>query len=503
MHSKVGAVGAACFLILSATPVLGQTAKEWFRDGQAAVARAKKTQPITGKARNVILFVGDGMGVSTVTASRILEGQQRGESGEENLLSFEKFPYTALVKTYTTDMQTPDSAGTMNAMVTGVKTKGWMLGLTARAKFGDVASASGNELTTILDLAERGGLATGIVTTTRLTHATPAALYAHTPDRHWEDDGWIPATARMAGAVDVARQFIEYDVGDGLEVALGGGRGNFRPSSAVDPEDPAVWGHRADGRDLTEEWTKRPRSAYVWNRAGFDAIDPSTTDHLLGLFQPSHMRYEHDRLGDSAGEPSLSEMTVKALDLLARNKKGFFLMVEGGRIDHAHHSTNAYRALVDTIEFAKAVSVAVRKTDRRETLIIVTADHSHVFTIAGYAQRGQPILGIVESADERFNEVLHELNHDAKGKRFSILGYANGPGALCDAPRPVLTNALTTAPDYRQEATVRMAVETHGGEDVPLYADGPQAHLFRGVIEQNVIFHVMVDALGLKAPAPP
>ena len=121
MHSKAGAIAGACFLILSATPALAQTAGEWFRDGQAAVARAKKTQPIVGKARNVILFIGDGMGVSTVTASRILEGQRRGESGEENLLSFEKFPYAALVKTYTTDMQTPDSAGTMNAIVRAAK----------------------------------------------------------------------------------------------------------------------------------------------------------------------------------------------------------------------------------------------------------------------------------------------------------------------------------------------------------------------------------------------
>ena len=113
-------------------------------------------------------------------------------------------------------------------------------------------------------------------------------------------------------------------------------------------------------------------------------IDAKKTKHLLGLFEPSHMQYEFDRPKDTAGEPSLSEMTSKAIDILSNNKKGFFLMVEAGRIDHAHHEGNAFRALRDAIELSNAVRTAQNKVDLKDTLIIVTADHSHTMSFSGY-----------------------------------------------------------------------------------------------------------------------
>ncbi|MFD2404785.1 alkaline phosphatase [Azorhizophilus paspali] len=128
---------------------------------------------------------------------------------------------------------------------------------------------------------------------------------------------------------------------------------------------PASWptrstrarGRRQDSRDLTAKWlAKYPQSAYVWNKAGFDAVNPQQTRHLLGLFERSHMRYEADRKHDTAGEPSLAEMTEKAIKLLQQNKSGFYLMVEAGRIDHAHHAGNAYRALTDTVALAEALA---------------------------------------------------------------------------------------------------------------------------------------------------
>ena len=115
-------------------------------------------------------------------------------------------------------------------------------------------------------------------------------------------------------------------------------------------------------------------------------------------------------------------MTVKALEILQKNKKGFFLMVEGGRIDHGHHAGNAFRALTDAIEFAKAVQVARDKTKRAETLIIVTADHSHTFTIVGYPKRGNPILGKVVWPGHT------EPERDMLGRPYTTLSYANGPG---------------------------------------------------------------------------
>jgi alkaline phosphatase len=490
----------------------------WFEAGSAAVKRARTLMPGAGKARSVILFVGDGMGIATVTAARILEGQLRGETGEENLLEFEKLPFVALAKTYNTDQQVPDSAGTMTAMVTGVKTKAGVLSLDERVVRRDAASATATRVDTILERAERRGLSTGVISTTKVTHATPAACYAHSPHRGWEDDSDLPEAARELGFPDIARQLIEFPLGDGVEVALGGGRAHFLPASRPDPEHPGKTGSREDGRDLMEEWRGRfEGGAAIWNGQQLAALDPAQTTHLLGLFEPSYMNWEADRAGDAAGEPSLSEMTEKAIQILSKNPRGFFLMVEGGRIDHGHHANNAYRALTDTIELSNAVRRARELTDSAETLIVVTADHSHVMTIAGYPTRGNPILGLVVENDRRG---LPEKKpaRDATGRPYTTLTYANGPGYLgasdvqpqgskqfphrakefeaSRSARPDLTEVDTTAPGYLQESAVPFDGETHGGEDVPVYAGGPGAALFHGVQEQSYLYHAMVAALG-------
>jgi alkaline phosphatase len=513
MQQKIGSVVLSLVLVGTVPLYAAETPQQWFRSGQRAIRQAQQLPFNTGLAKNVILFVGDGMGVSTVTATRILEGQMRGESGEENQLSFEKFPFLALAKTYSVNQQTADSAPTMTAMVTGVKTSDGLLSVNSRVVRGDHTRVAANTLKTILEIAEEHGLSTGVVSTARITHATPAACYAHSPERDWEADANLTPEALADNFPDIARQLIEFPFGDGLEVALGGGRSKFLPKTVDDPEDAGATGERNDSRDLTAEWlTSYANAAYVWNRSQFHAIDPATTDHLLGLFERSHMEYEHDRSTDTGGEPSLSQMTRKAIDILAKNPAGFFLHVEAGRIDHAHHAGNAYRALTDTIEFAKAIQVAVDKTNPRDTLIIVTADHSHVFTIAGYPKRGNPILGLVQQPSETTPSV------DLLGLPYTTLSYANGPGYTgasnsqpegvktyphiptsytgITAGRPDLTAVDTQDPSYLQEATVPLGSETHAGEDVAIYGTGPQAHLLHGVQEQHVIYHVIAEAMG-------
>jgi alkaline phosphatase len=187
--------------------------------------------------------------------------------------------------------------------------------------------------------------------------------------------------------------------------------------------------------------------------------------------------------------------------MLQKNPKGFFLMVEGGRIDHAHHAGNAKRALLDTIEMARAVKKAYEMTDPEDTLIIVTADHSHTFTIAGYPHRGNNILGLVAGVPEIDGDPV-TLDKDKLGLPYTTLGYANGPGwrdaIATGQKRPDLTGVDTTALNFLQEATVPLSSETHAGEDVPVFASGPMAHLVRGSMEQNWIFHVMREAFNLK-----
>ncbi|QQS41809.1 MAG: alkaline phosphatase [Acidobacteriota bacterium] len=476
-----------------------ETRETWRRDGLEMINRAKKTKLRKGRARNVILFVGDGMGIATVTAARILAGQQRGESGEENSLSFETFPFSAFSKTYSVNQQTADSAPTMVAIVTGIKTIEGVVSVDQNAVRSDHTSVKGREMPTILELAELSGRSTGIVTTARLTHATPAATYAHTPDRNWESDADIKRWAPKAwedGFPDIARQFVEFPYGDGIDVAFGGGRSYFLPETAADPENEGSKGRRLDGRDLAAEWTaKRQNASFVWNREQFEVIDARRTGPVLGLFERSHMQYEYDRRRTGMNEPSLSEMTGKAIDILSRNDKGFFLMVEGGRIDHAHHEGNAFRALDEAVELSRAVETARQRVDLDDTLIIVTADHSHTLIIAGYSARGNNILGLTRDvADDP--SVVSEPAKDKDGKPYTALGYGNGPGGG-RGERPELDQAKVTDPDYVQEAIVPLNSETHAGEDVPIFAAGVNAWMIRGVMEQNWIFYVMREAMRL------
>ncbi len=470
-----------------------ETVQHELMENLAAVKNKKKVE---GKAKNVILFIGDGMGISTITAARILEGQQKGQSGEENKLSFEEFPHVALSKVYNTNQQTPDSAGTMTAMMSGLKTKAGVIGVSDSALRGDARSAIGASVFNLVEVSELIGKSTGVISTARITHATPAACYAHSPERNWEADSNLPADAKKAGYPDIASQLIDFPYGDGLEVAMGGGRRYFYPASVEDPEDAGSMGSRTDGRNLTQEWmNKYNNAAYVYDREGFDALG-SNVEHLLGLFERSHMEYEVDRAGDTGGEPSLTEMTGKALEILSKNEDGYFLMVEAGRIDHGHHAGNAYRALTDTIAFSDAVRYAVENVDLEETLILVTADHSHVFTIGGYPTRGNNILGNVISNDGS-GLPANAYQTDATGMPMTTLGYFNGPGYV-GGQRPDLTEIDTTDSEYRQEAAVPMSSETHSAEDVAIFAIGPGSEMVNGVLEQNFIFHVMRTAIFMR-----
>jgi alkaline phosphatase len=468
----------------------GETAAWWYRSG---AARAAANGAMSGHARNVILFLGDGMSLPTVAAARILEGQRNGHPGEENQLSFETFPNTALSRTYNTDYQTPDSAGTMTAIATGVKTRLGVIGIGPAAHRGNCAEADANPLLSIVELAESAGLSTGVVTTTRLTHATPASVFAHGPDRNWEDDSYLPPAAAAAGCRDLARQFLDFGFGDGIDVALAGGRAKFTPNTLADVVDPSLKGMRKDGRNLVAEWqAKHPGGAYVWNTA---QLEQTHAPKVLGLFAPQHLPYMADRKADGS-DPTLAQMTTAALRLLQGNGKGYVLVVEGGRIDHAHHDGNARRALEETIAFSDAIRAADEATSDDDTLILVTADHAHTMYFAGYPKRGNPILDKVRGISGEDSKG-GEYAVDKLGLPYTTLGYANGPGYVAPQPgqaRPDLTHVDTEDVDYLQETHVPLGAETHGGDDVGVWAKGPGAGAVRGSVEENVLYHFMVQA---------
>jgi alkaline phosphatase len=462
-----------------------------------------------GRAKNVVLFIGDGMGISTIGATRVLS------VGVDGNLVMDQFPHSALSRTADADHITPDSASTMTSMMTGVNANSGVLGFASETEFGDFnADGDGAPLSTALEQAKQRGLRVGVVSTARVTHATPAACYAHINNRDDES-----AIALQALPKDPT---FNPALANGLDLILGGGRQFFVPTEIVDEEGGA--GSRIDGRDLRAEFRAAGYS-YVWNSSGFESLDARALP-VLGLFERGHMEYEVDRPSDLGGEPALKDLALKAVQLLdeSADGDGYFLMVEGGRIDHAHHAGNAFRALHDTEALDQAIGAVLGAVDLRETLVLVTADHSHVFTMAGYPLRPVEELdySLVSAPDEYLSsphnhifDVVYDVDNtgnvvkstDAAGLPYTVLGYQNGPGhrgaVRVDPaldPFPGLSGLPGAGPngsEYLQEAAVPLGSETHAGEDVALFAAGPGSRLVRGTVKNSHVYTVIRTALGL------
>ncbi|KAM5266731.1 intestinal-type alkaline phosphatase-like [Hipposideros larvatus] len=479
-------LGLRLQLGLSIIPVEEEDPAFWNRQAAQALDAAKKLQHIRTAAKNLILFLGDGMGMTTVTAARILKGQQNGKLGPETPLAMDQFPYLALSKTYNVDRSVPDSAGTGTAYLCGVKGNYLTIGVSAAARASQCNTTRGNEVISVMNRAKKAGKSVGVVTTMRVQHASPAGTYAHTVHRDWYSDADMPAEALAEGCQDIAAQLISNM---DIDVILGGGRKYMFPKGTQDPEypdDATQSGVRNDGRNLVQEWQdKHQNGRYVWNRTALiqASQDPSVT-HLMGLFEPKDMMYETYR--DPTQEPSLMEMTEAALRLLGRNPRGFYLFVEGGQIDQGHHKSRAYLALTETVSFDDAIDRASQLTNEKDTLTLITADHSHVFTFGGYTLRGSSIFGLAPGKA-------------SDGKAYTSLLYANGPGfALSGGSRPNVDESQSSDREYQQQTAVPLSSETHGGDDVAVYARGPQAHLVHGVQEQTFVAHVMAFAACLE-----
>ncbi|KAM4659652.1 intestinal-type alkaline phosphatase-like [Amazona ochrocephala] len=512
-------------------PDAEKTPGYWNEGARRRLKSALALQPVAQRAKNVILFMGDGMGLSTMSAARIYMGQLAGGSGEENILAMETFPHLALAKTYTIDRQVPDSAGTGTAYLCGVKANAKTLGLSGAAVYGKCRSTFGNEVDSVLHRARLEGKSVGIVTTTRVQHASPGAAYAHSASRSWYADANMPKEALRDGCKDIAYQLVHNT---DINVILGGGRMYMTPKRTADPEypeDPAQSGTRNDGLDLIAEWLNAKQGArYVWDKKGMDAVKDDSVSHLLGksiaacttsnlsssllwgcrqehkadplqmsphpaspgLFEPKDMKYELNR--NTSTDPSIVEMTEKAIRILRRNPKGFFLFEEGdgcvpcagGRIDHGHHSGRAKQALMEAVMLDRAVARAGELTSPSDTLTVVTADHSHVFTFGGNTLRGTSIFGLAPKK--------------ARDKQaYTSILYGNGPGySIRNGGRPAPSLHTAEDKDYRQQAAVPLEMETHSGEDVVVLAKGPMAHLFHGVQEQHYIAHAMAYAACLE-----
>lgn len=455
----------------------------WYEMARTAIRRRLQESSFPDPqqfAKNVILFVGDGLGMATLTAARILKGQRQGRSGEEENLAWDHFPAVALARTYNNDAQIGESSACATALMCGVKANYETVGLDSSARFNNCHSSFSSRVPSLFNWAQEQGKATGLVTNTRITHATPAALYAHSASRFWEDDSKMPPASRRT-CKDIARQFIEDLPGRNINVMMGGGRRHLISTITKDPEEDEREGRRLDGRNLVEDWLRDKKrqglqAEYVWNKRQLERVNTKTLDHLLGVFAYSHLEFEVDNKRSSTSDPTIAEMTRVAIQMLVKNPHGFILVVEGGRIDHAHHYNNAYRALDETLGLEAAVLEAMSQVDLKDTLIILTADHSNVLTLGGLTTtRGNSILGM----DTKVSDV--------DGKAYTTLLYGNGPGYT--EPRTVPEGNTR---DIIQSAAVPRLWSTHGGEDVPVFASGPLVNiLFSGTFDQSYIPHAI------------
>jgi alkaline phosphatase len=496
-----------------------------------------------GEAKNVIFFLGDGMGPVTVTAARIYKGEKQLAAKPGSLVSPERanlvmqsLPYAARVKTFSLDGQTTDSAPSMAAYMTGVKMRNEVISMSGDTTAVDGTGkqyingenttcqpTNGKAVDTLLELAKAKGRAVGAVSTTRVGHATPATTYSHICNRNGYN---TIAEQSVPGHANYNPKLL-----DGIDVLMGGGQRNYLPV-ATNPSSK-----RTDGADLVAAMQAKGYT-YVDTGTKLKAVDAASTGKLLGLFSQSEMAYELDRVKQSLDQPSLSDMTEKALGVLSKNDKGFFLMVEGGRIDHALHGTNAKRALEDTLAFDAAIQTALDYMEKKDpglknTLVVVTADHDHAIAFNGYPKIGNPILGLVNGyADGKPSKATD-------GKPYTTLVFGNGgrsgsisyidandaaltpaditkkiadskvnsedskkpwTGPLRGPVRDDQTTMDTTDDNFLQEVGINLGspgAETHGGGDVMLFAGGAGSKIFKGTVENIKVFNKVKEAAGL------
>ncbi|ASW57330.1 alkaline phosphatase [Plantactinospora sp. KBS50] len=455
------------------------------------------------RAKNVIFFLGDGMGAAAITAARLLskgitEGKYRG------LLEMDRMDYRGIVGTSGADSIATDSANSMSAYMTGHKSSVNAMGV-YESNATDVNAHPRVE--TMAELLKRArGMRVGIVTTAEVQDATPAAVFAH--------------TRRRSEYMDIMDQALS--AGQRPDVLLGGGLASLLPKSQSGSRRP-------DERNLVDEF-KALGYAYAQDRKQLRAAMSRRPDHLLGLFHTGNMNVYLDRqhtkkpevLGDWTDQPTLMEMTEAALNVLKDSRDGFFLMVEGASIDKSEHPLDGPRAVYDAIEFDQAIGVAKRwAAHRDDTLIVVTADHNHSMSIIGthsrakaagragngvYADAGFPTYvdhdgdGFPDNPDPDVQLFFGWSNHPDHTDDFQLDAKPTQPALIDPATGKAVANPGNDPGAELQTGNLPFDQTNcvHTVEDVSVVASGPGAHRFNGFLDNTEVFHAIIDALAVN-----
>ncbi|MDD5092655.1 MAG: alkaline phosphatase [Candidatus Wallbacteria bacterium] len=395
--------------------------------------------------KNVIYMIGDGMGIAQMTLAHHAKGSP---------LTMEAFPNTGIAFTPSLDSFVTDSAAAGTALATGNKTKNGMISMVPGRR----------SCITIMEAAQNAGWKAGIVTTTRVTHATPACFGAHQDNRGSEEK--------------IAVQMVESRV----NVLFGGGRAYFLPEKEK--------GRRKDGENLFIR-AREVGYTIIGNRS---EMAKASGNMIMGLFTDEHMSYELDR--DPTVEPSLAAMTAKAIEVLSDPKNTFFLMVEGGKIDHAAHNHDAASVVAETLAFDRAVQVALEFAGRRsDTIVVVTADHETgglSLSNGDYCIKPQVLSGVTRSFEElnrlvnkdRSNivEVVKEYTgiNDLSNQEIDALkAEVTPPKGFMSATYYVLAQLIN------QRAMLAWPTTSHSGCPVAVLGFGPGTECFNGFMDNT------------------
>ena len=419
-----------------------------------------QTAPSSKAPRNVILMIADGGGPASFTMARDYLRDRHGSAA----LALDSIQVGS-VRTYSTDSRVTDSAAGATAFSTGVKTYNGAIAV----------DPDKQPLTTLLEAAEQRGMATGLIATSRVTHATPASFAAHVPDR-WQEN-------------EIASQMMQQNI----DLIFGGGRRHFLPSSQK--------GQREDERNLLEEAREDGYQVVTTRRA----LDRSLQLPVLGLFSMSHMDYEVDR--DTSEEPSLEAMTRRGINLLKERPEGFFLMVEGSRIDHAGHGNDPTAMLHDVLAYNQAVAEVLQFARQNErTLVVSVADHETGGLSLGRNLDGSgvyawhpDVLGRVRSS---LPVMVSEVEEGASPA--AVLQEYAGIDTLSNAERTLLEKRRAENQSLKfafseiisRRALIGWTTKGHTGVDVNLYAYGPGSARFRGHHDNTYLGQVLADLLG-------
>lgn len=457
------------------------------------------TSAFAAQPKYVFYMIGDGLGAAQRQFSEFYLRERDHDPNEKLLM--DTFEVSGLNSTYAANTLITDSAAAATALAAGHKTNKGYIG----------KDPEGKNLRTLVEEAEAHGMETGLITTTRLTHATPAAFAAHNISRDDENG--------------IAEDYLK----SGVDFFAGGGIRHFIPKDMKiengDAIGDTIKSKRKDDRNLVQEFEKKGYETFIGMEGAkkFKSTDFSKDDKVLALFTYTHMPYEIERQNQYQAVPSLAEMTQAGIDVLSKNEDGFFLMVEGGRIDHAAHANDPTGVIYDTIAFDHAVGKAYEfyKKHPEETLIVVIGDHETGgmglgMDSMGYKLDLSKLLHTRISVEDSLANGALEYNGDRRAY-LDTLKNEFGLDNLSEKEQALLDKAMTDADAGKKvgyyklnpaalaaahllsaRSNINWTTTIHTATMIPMSATGVDSQQFSGYKDNTEIAAAMAKVLGFN-----